>query len=190
MIRQRAELLQGNHQKVEVYLCDVELQHLTDFNILWRAMLEGLQAEDTFWDWAWKKQLALTDDRYEAYAVEFQDLTQGLLWIETQWHGSRLAEGQPLVYVAALASAPWNRRLVNSEPWLQGVGGLLLRFARRRSLELGYGGRLGLHALPGSESFYDSQNMMDLGCDPDLEMTYFEFGLVSPPQSEEEEYEL
>lgn len=88
MIRQRAELLQSNQQWVEVYICDMQTRHLTDFNTLWRSMLEDLQAEDTFWDWARKKRLALSDDRYEAYAVEFQDLTQGLMWIETQWHSS------------------------------------------------------------------------------------------------------
>jgi GNAT superfamily N-acetyltransferase len=189
MIRQRAELLNSDLQWVEVCIHEMQHRHLMDFNTLWRSMLEVLQAEDTFWDWARKKRLALSNDRYEAYAVEFQDLTQGLLWIETQWHRSQFAAGQPLVYVAALASAPWNRRLVNPQPWLQGVGTLLLQFARQRSLELGYGGRLGLHALPGSESFYDSQNMMDLGYDPDAAMPYFEFGLLNPPRSQEEAHE-
>lgn len=38
-------------------------------------MLEALDGEDTFWDWARKKRLALTDDRYEAYAMEQDELT-------------------------------------------------------------------------------------------------------------------
>lgn len=190
MIRQRAELRQSNQQLAEVFICDMQARHLNDFNTLWRAMLEALQADDAFWDWARKKRLALSDDRYEAYAVEFQDLTQGLMWIETQWHSSRMAAGHPLVYVAALASAPWNRRLANPEPWLQGIGTLLLQFARQRSVQLGYGGRLGLHALPGSESFYNSKNMMDLGYDSDAEMTYFESGIVHSLRSKEEENEF
>ncbi|NJR51104.1 MAG: GNAT family N-acetyltransferase [Leptolyngbyaceae cyanobacterium CSU_1_3] len=186
-MRQRAELLHSNDQLVEVFICDMEERHLSDFNTIWRSMLEALDADDAFWDWARKKRLALSDERYEAYAIEFEDLTQGLMWLETQWHRSQWVSGQPLVYVAALASTPWNRRLVNPAPWLQGTGTLLLQFARKRSVDLGYGGRLGLHALPGSESFYESKNMLDLGYDPDAEMTYFEYGLVNPSQSWEEE---
>lgn len=150
-------------------------------------MLEGLNAEDTFWDWTRKKRLSLSQDRYEAYAIEYDDLTQGLLWIETQWHRSQWAIGQPLVYVEALASAPWNRRLINPDPWLQGIGTILLQFARKRSLDLGYQGRLGLHALPGSESFYEVRNMLNFGYDPDREMTYFEYGLLNPQQQWEGE---
>lgn len=78
------------------------------------------------------------------------------------------------MYVAALGSAPWNRRSAIPDPWLQGIGTLLLRFARDRSVQLGYGGRLGLHALPGSESFYDSKNMMDLGYDPNADVFIYD----------------
>lgn len=128
-------------------------------------MLEELDAEDAFWNWARKKRLALGDDRYEAYAVEYEDLTQGLLWIETQWHRSPTAIEQPLVYVEALASAPWNWRSINPDPWLQGVGTVLLQFARNRSLDLGYHGRLGLPALPSSEPFYEACNVLNFGYD-------------------------
>lgn len=162
-------------------------EHLSDFNQVWKAMLEFLQAEDAFWDWARKKRLALTDDRYEAYALELDGLTQGLIWLETQWHRSQWTTGQPLVYVEALAAAPWNRRTLDPQPWLRGVGSALLEFARRRSLDLGYGGRLGLHALPGSESFYESRNMLNLGYDPDREMIYFEYGVLNRSPSEEDD---
>jgi hypothetical protein len=37
---------------------------------------------------------------------------------------------------------------IEQPPWLKRVGTLLLLFARQRSLELGYGGRVGLHSLP------------------------------------------
>jgi GNAT superfamily N-acetyltransferase len=157
-------------------------QHLNDFNYIWKAILLALGADDAFWDWARKKQLALSDDRYEAYAIEYEELTQGLLWLETQWHRSQWTRTRPLVYVEALATAPWNRRSINPEPWLRGVGTVLLQFARKRSLDLGYGGRLGLHALPGSESFYEARNMMNLGYDDDREMVYFEYGPLNQPQ--------
>lgn len=182
---QAIQLQQENDQVVEARLCTMQSRHLDDFNTIWKSMLEELGAEDTFWDWARKKRLSLSNDHYEAYAVEYEDLTQGLLWIETQWHRSQWVIGQPLVYVEALASAPWNRRSINPEPWLKGVGTVLLQFARKRSLDLGYQGRLGLHALPGSESFYETRNMLNFGYDPDREMIYFEYGLLNPPQRQE-----
>ena len=90
------QLQQGNGQLVTAHLCTMQMRHLQDFNTIWKAMLEGLNAEDTFWDWTRKKRLSLSQDRYEAYAIEYGDLTQGLLWIETQWHRSQWAIGQPL----------------------------------------------------------------------------------------------
>lgn len=181
------QLEQATGEMISAWLCPMTEDHLDDFDLLWKLMLQPLDAEDAFWDWARKKRLTLVDERYEAYAIEHDDLTHGLIWLETQWHRSRWAVGQPLVYVEALASAPWNRRLLNAQPWLKGVGSALLKFARRRSLDLGYGGRLGLHALPGSESFYESRNMLNLGYDSDCEMVYFEYGVLNPVQREEDD---
>jgi hypothetical protein len=63
--------------------------------------------------------------------------------------------------------------------FFRGVGRLLLLFARQRSLELGYGGRLGLHALPESEAFYRRLQMPDYGADPEKEdLVYFEYGVM------------
>src|SRR5689334_12786602 len=98
--------------------------------------------------------------------------------IETQLHGSRLTPGKRLVYVDGIASAPWNREAIQSPPKYKGVGTALLSFARKRSLELGYEGRVGLHSLPGVEKFYDRQGMIDLGEDEDYdELVYFEYGV-------------
>jgi hypothetical protein len=44
-----------------------------------------------------------------------------------------------------------------------------LRYARLRSVELGYGGRIGLHSLPTAERFYENQNMLNLGIDEEYE---------------------
>jgi len=102
--------------------------------------------------------------------------------METQWHCSWVNPNHRIVYVEALASAPWNRRSLDNPPYLRGVGTALLLFARRRSYNLGYQGRIGLHALPESESFYDRQGMSDYGRDPDKEnLRYFEYGSLTQP---------
>jgi hypothetical protein len=78
------------------------------------------------------------------------------------------------MYVEAIAAAPWNRGLIQSPPYLKGVGAALLFYARQRSLVLGYNGRVGLRALPASEGFYLRQQMLDYGADPDKDnLRYF-----------------
>lgn len=105
------------------------------------------------------------------------DFAQGLLLLETQWHRSGLPQRYRLIYIQAIASAPWNRIDIENPPYFLGVGRALLLFARRRSEQLGYRGRVSLHALPGSEGFYRRNNMPDYGPDPDKEgLIYFEYG--------------
>jgi GNAT superfamily N-acetyltransferase len=160
-------------------ICTMNLGHLEDVNTIWKPMLKEMGEDDAFWDWAFKKRISLSRENYEAYAIEQDYLTQGLLWLETRNHRSQRNRGQPLIYVEAITSAPWNRRSLNPDPYLRGIGKVLLSFARQRSLEYGYGGRLGLHSLPNSASFYEAQDMANLGTDPDYEnLVYFEFGLI------------
>ncbi|MBD2024211.1 hypothetical protein [Leptolyngbya sp. FACHB-711] len=167
----------GSGQTVQAQICQMQQNHVDDFEGIWRDILRELGQDDAFWSWATKKRLSVNDDRFEAYAIEYEGLTQGLLWLETRWHRSWLPQRYPLVYVEALASAPWNRKSLEDPPYLYGVGTALLLFARQRSLALGYAGRVGLHALPASEEFYRQRNMMASGQDPDREnLRYFEYG--------------
>jgi hypothetical protein len=100
-----------------------------------------------------------------------------LIWLETQWHRSWLEPEKRIVYIEAIATAPWNRGFIKSPPYLKGVGAALLMFAKQRSSALGYDGRVGLHALPISEGFYLRQQMSDYGEDPEKDnLKYFEFG--------------
>jgi GNAT superfamily N-acetyltransferase len=182
---QNVELLRGNGEVVTGIICPMNQNHLEDVNVLWKPMLQEMEEEDAFWDWAFNKRISLTRENYEAYAVEQDRLTHGLLWLETRNHRSQRIRGQPLVYVEAITSAPWNRRLLNPDPYFRGIGALLLKFARRRSIELGYSGRLGLHSLLGATSFYEEQGMTNMGTDPDYDdLVYFEFAAIR--QAEEE----
>ncbi len=172
-------LTTGLGQPVQAQLDRMQSRHLDDFENLWRGMLLELNEEDAFWSWAMKKRLSNNDDRFETYAIEYEGLTQGLMWLETQWHRSWLNPNHRLVYVEALASAPWNRQNLEDPPYLKGVGSALLLFARQRSVSLGHQGRVGLHSLPEAEEFYQRQNMTDYEQDPDKEdLRYFEFGVM------------
>ena len=159
--------------------CRLTLVHVEQINTLWCSLLEATQESDIDWDWAYKLRLAVSDRRYEAYAIELDELVQGVMLLETQWHRSWLPERFPLVYVEYLASAPWNRYSVGDRPYLVGVGRTLLLLARQRSIELGYGGRIALHSLSQTEAFYRRNNMIDYGADPEKEgLVYFEYGAL------------
>lgn len=160
-------------------ICDLTQVHVEQINSIWRRILREAQQPDASWDWAYKLRLALGNSRYEAYGIELDDLLQGVVLLETQWHRSWLPQRFPLVYVEYLASAPWNRRPLEDPPYLSKVGRALLLLARQRSVELGYEGRIGLHSLPGSEGFYHRYNMTDCGPDPDQDgLIYFEYAAL------------
>jgi hypothetical protein len=180
---QSVQLMRGTDgQTAAAGLTEIAQRHIDDYQNLWHELLQRYQQEDKFWSWAFKQQVFLSQNNYEGYAIEVAGRTEGLMMIETQQHRSQLAVGQPLVYIMSIASAPWNRRLILRPPEFQGVGTALLLFARQRSIDLGYGGRVGLHALPDAERFYENRHMIQIDPDPEEyldpdepSLTYFEY---------------
>lgn len=116
----------------------------------------------------------------ELYAIECDGTTQGLMTIDILkkrcYIESQLR--RRLVYIRALATAPWNRPAITNPPTYKGVGGTLIDFAIARSEELGYQGRIGLHALPSALVFYRKLRvgLLDSGPDPEEpdNLNYFE----------------
>lgn len=173
------QLLSGTGETVSGLLCNLNDRHIEDVEAVWKEILSATDQADRYWSWDYKLRQADQAARYEGYAIEVENLTQGLMWLETQRHRSQMPQRYPLVYIEALATAPWNRRWLDDPPYLQGVGRSLLLFARQRSLDLGYEGRVGLHALPGSEGFYRRNQMAEYGADLDKEsLIYFEYSAI------------
>lgn len=181
------DLRQGvDNQIVSATLLSLSNKHIEDFANAWQTLLKQATQEDKYWDWHFKQRLSETRDNYESYAIECEGVTQGLMALETQQHRSQYFSGRRLVYVVMLSAAPWNRRQIQSPPRFKTVGRTLLEYSRVRSVELGYAGSIGLHALPGAESFYEHLNMMRLDPDPEeiiesdeAPLVYFEY----PPRS-------
>lgn len=178
------QLATGNGEMVPGVICTMARRHLAQIETLWKNMLIEAEQTDMDWNWDYKLRLAANDDRFEAYVVEQEEIVQGVVLIETQWRRSQLIYGgapslenrSRLVYVEYLASAPWNRRALEDPPFFAGIGSALLSFARQRSLDMGYGGRVGLHSLPDAEAFYHRCDMPDYGPDPDKDgLVYFEY---------------
>lgn len=130
------------------------------------APLEKLDHEH--WKWAAKVESTERLLPYPTLGIECDEQMQGLMLLETDGHFSKLSAGSstPLVYINLLATAPWNLPDVIGVPRYRGAGVTLFHAAIHASVELEFKGRLGLHALPKSEAFYDKQGMTCLGPDP------------------------
>jgi len=134
--------------------------------------------------WRWENKVANTGHllSYPTLGIDCDGDVQGLMLLRTDGEFGRLPEqlNHPLVYVVFLATAPWNLLTIAAKPRFKGVGTVLLRTAAEISGDLGFKGRIGLHALPQSETFYRRSGMTCLGVDPDKEgLNYFEMNVAA-----------
>jgi hypothetical protein len=164
-----------DRQSVSATLQSMESDHLEAFEKYWKPFLAGKLEGDQYWDWRFKYRTYGVRSGAESYALECEGELQGLMLMESLGYRSWANPRRRLVYVHALATAPWNRPSIQSPPKYRLVGGTLLEFAQYRSYELGYGGVVGLHSLPGAEEFYRQAGFIDCGTDPEKEdLVYFE----------------
>jgi hypothetical protein len=136
------------------------------------------------WDWRQKQQATELYLAYHMMGLERGAEMQGLMLVVTAGKDSRITSqrGKPLVYVHFLAAAPWNLPSVVGEPRYALVGSILVAAAIQLSTEEEFQGRVGLHSLPQSDTWYrDRCGMTDLGPDADVQnLRYFE---MTPAQA-------
>jgi hypothetical protein len=143
----------------------------------------GLDLESGHWDWR-NKVGSVGSNRLRLFAVEYEGEVQGLMALATQPRPSILPPEGSVVYVDYLESAPWNLRQPIQSPRFLGVGTILIGEAVRLSVEQGFGGRVGLHALPQAERFYSERCRM-IRHGPDrtyYDLVYFEYPEGVAPQ--------
>jgi hypothetical protein len=175
-LKETIKLLRVSDDKVvNAELTELSSKHLDDFETFWKPRLSSSNEEDRHWCWV-NKYLKTATPNYERYALECDSITQGLMLLELDCHYSRIESDRGLVYIDFLSTAPWNRRSIQENVTYKGVGSALVTFAISRSFDLGYQGRVGLHALPKAEDFYEKiMEMFNLGCDTNKEnLKYFE----------------
>lgn len=127
--------------------------------------------------WEWERKARATGKESVAFAIAAQNEIQSLMISRTDKLCRIPSQrGQPLIYIDYLASAPWNLSGLVVKPRFVRCGVSLVVAAMRHSAALGFGGRIGLHALQGAEGFYrDKIQMADLGIDIACDnLRYFE----------------
>lgn len=168
-------------QLVEAILYEgISNNNLEDFEKKWRPLLEkakkdGKIVEDSHWKWTAKSKAYDNSLEYRLYAIECTGQTQGMMILKLVGHQSRLERGRDLAYVYLISVAPWNRPISSTAPKYKSVGSHLLAQAIGTSVDIGFEGRIGLHSLPGSASYYKAIGMISGGHDPACEsLEYFE----------------
>ena len=136
--------------------------------------------ESLHWDWS-RKASELDLLALRGFGIFCERAWQSAMMTRTVWHRAKLVEdrNKPLVYIDFLEAAPWNWRVapIGQERRLKGVGVVLMREAVSQSIDEGFHGRVGLHALPHAEQFYSRVCGMtrveeEPGAGP---LVYFEF---------------
>lgn len=139
--------------------------------------------ESAHWNWRAKISRIQGLLAHQTFSVMCQDVTQGMMQIDLT-RNARLPgqKGKPLAYISYLETAPWNRATLFTPPHFQGVGSILVRAAIQVSLDQGFQGRIGLHALPQADRFYaNTCGMTFIGPDSaEQNLGYFE---MTPEQA-------
>jgi GNAT superfamily N-acetyltransferase len=130
------------------------------------------------WHWNWAQKAGKLDFlAYRCIGIEQGDEMQGLMMLSTVHRPSRLREqeGKPTLYIEYIESAPWNLAVLAESPKFSGIGTRLVEAAVEFSVQEGCAGRLALHSLPQSETFY-RRYMTEVAVDPvaGASLTYFE----------------
>ncbi len=162
--------------------------NVDDFETRWKPAMEAKLAtlktqeevrkaniQDVRWKWGDKYRDRSNRIDFESFAVECGGETQGLMFVKTVAF-SKIQLGYSIAYIDLVSTAPWNRWGFTDNPLYKGVGPLLLSAAVELSISHGFDGRLGLHALPQSEGWYQSQGLTEIGPDTNYQnLVYFEF---------------
>jgi hypothetical protein len=184
----------GEYEDAELY-SPIAQKHIEDFENQWRPLMNerianisksestaSANVQDAHWKWREK-----TNDRnaridFESFSVECNGVTQGLMFVNSATFSKAPSQlNQFMIYIDLVSTAPWNRPGFTKDRLYKGVGPLLLGTAISYSIEQGFNGRIGLHSLPQSESWYrDECGMTDLGIDYSYpqKLRYFEMTAV------------
>lgn len=173
----QVELLNRASEKFESADVFQELddKNFEDFEQLWKPLFPS-PAPDSHWDWVGKARDAVSSMAFETFALECDGDTQGLMLVNLASFARLDSQrGRDLVYIELIASAPWNRPTHSEGAKYKGVGRVLIGTAIRLSIDQGFNGRIGLHSLATSGSWYkDVLRLTDWGYDTVKGMQYFE----------------
>lgn len=142
-------------------------------------------SESFNWNWDKKVYALRANQDQRGFSIVCEGVTEAMMIVDLSKKAKLLEQqGQNLVYIEFIHTAPWNERLLSIDPIrFKRCGTVMVRKAIRYSTDLSLEGRIGLHSLKGSEGFYKNHvKMCDWGKDFQYGgLRYFE---MTPSQSE------
>lgn len=150
----------------------------------WQETLGQYGAPDSHWDWQDFAKPGVARTTHASISILADDDVEAIMVVDLT-RRCELGEqaGEHLAYIENLAVAPWNRGAIQSPRRFGGLGKMMLALAVKLSESEGWGGRVGLHSLAQSESFYEKCKLTRVKNDPSYEdLWYFEF---TPSQANE-----
>jgi hypothetical protein len=165
---------------VEARLETLSDAHIDQANRTWvpefhrRRQLRVSDQDFLVWDWPSKEKYLLAKNTIRDYVVSRDDRLEGIIILQEP-EPSRLEPFAKVLYVRYVATAPWNRPCGSTSGQHRFVGTVLLNQGIRESVMLECEGRLGLHSLSNSDTYYRKLGFRELGPDPgNRGLTYFE----------------
>lgn len=166
-------------------------QQILDWKKLWRTerdiRLDKLKdagipradwPESSHWDWEDKFYKVKDSLSHTSVGITCNGQTQGLMRLDFAKFRGRLPDqmNRELVYIDYLEVAPWNWKDSRFDPPKYSlIGSLMIGAAIEISFNQEFKGRVGLHSLPQSISFYEKCGFVNLGPDPACQsLPYFE----------------
>ncbi len=163
---------QSRGRLVNAFLClDVPAPVLAETARNWEPLLNaglerrgrlGLPAlENPHWNWS-TKAAWISLASYRSLGIECEGVMQGLMLVVTDGYFARVPPdtGKPIVYVDYVQSSPQNNEDLVDKPRFGAIGSFLMEGAARLSIDMEFGGRLGLHSLNRSEGFYEKLGLV------------------------------
>ena len=161
-------------------LAAIRLKQLVDpNNDDWQRLLGEYGVPDAHWNWDEIVKPDETRITHAAFCIRTGSNVEALMVTDlTRRCKLDQQKGDHLVYIENLAVAPWNRGAIASPRKLGGLGKMMLAVAVKLSESEGWNGRVGLHSLPQSESFYTECGFARVKVDRNYEnLWYFELSI-------------
>jgi hypothetical protein len=137
---------------------------------LWRESWCSLYNEHDYErGFAWKQEImaGLQEDGRLCLVVSLEESLEGMLSVSATPANVSREAGERLVYVEYVATAPWNdKRRLHDKPkkiLKPSLGGLLVRLSVRLSRQLGFRGRIALHAVQEVVPWYRALGLSETG---------------------------
>jgi hypothetical protein len=172
----------GTEELVEADLMDgLTLDEVAAVDDLWDGPLLDLVTKFTAaglwtdklppsWAWSWRTKMEIEASLEWCFlGITYNGTMQGMLVVDTFKEPCYHCNGGLGLYVCYIAAAPWNLGFylnqIGERPVFDDIGTVLLGVAAQKSQECGCEGRLILHAIKESESFYLKRGMINTGSD-------------------------